>query len=58
MLPDNLLDVYTPNDVCIFNRQPIKPCHRQPSHLSRQPMNIEPSTYNFLTVTPFGPLSQ
>ena len=43
ILPDNLSDVCTPDDLCVFNRQP---------------MNIESSTCNFLAVTLIGPLSQ
>ena len=43
MLPDNLSDVCTPDDLYVFNRQP---------------MNIESSTCNFFVVTPIGLLSQ
>ena len=57
MLPDNLSDICIPDIVCVFNRQPLT-YHRQPNHLSHQPMNIESLTYNFLAVTPIGPLSQ
>ena len=51
--PINLVTVYS-----TFQPSSHWACHRSRRYFSRQPMNIEPSACNYLTVTPIGPLSQ
>ena len=51
--PINLVTVYS-----TFQPSSHWACHRSRRYFSRQPMNIEPSACNYLTITPIGPLSQ